>query len=56
MMQRTRGVGEGQFRLIKADPTILAMANAAKEKKSRKAVEEKTRPVKMAAKKHADKK
>lgn len=52
MMQKTRGAGEGQFRLIKADPKILAAAQAAREKKAKKAQEEKERPVKMAPKKH----
>ncbi len=51
MMQKTRGLGEGQFKLIQPDPKILAAANAAREKKARKLEEQKTRPVKMAPKK-----
>jgi hypothetical protein len=54
MMQKTRGAGEGQFRLITADPKILAAAQAAREKKSKKQQAEKERPLKMAAKKHTE--
>lgn len=50
MMQKTRGMGEGQFRLLSADPKILAQAQAARAKKTQKQENEKKRPVKMAPK------
>lgn len=50
LMQKTRGMGEGQFRLLAADPKILAQAQAARAKKAQKQENEKKRPVKMAPK------
>lgn len=53
-MQKTKGMGEGRFRVLQVDPKVLAAAQAAREKKAKKAEEEKTRPVKMAPKKQTE--
>jgi len=51
MMQKVRGMGEGQFRLIKHDPKVLAAAQAVRAKKAKKNEQERERPIKMAPKK-----
>lgn len=50
LMQKTKGMGEGRFKLLTPDPKVLAQAQAARAKKAQKMENEKKRPVRLAPK------
>lgn len=52
LMQKTRGMGEGQFRLVQPDAAILASVREAQAKRLKKKENGNDRPIKMGKKRH----